>query len=194
MDDIASEWTYRPDEAFDFIHSRMLNGALSDWNRLYAQAFEHLKPGGWFELQEFEAWVFSDDDPELLNAPTLKKHMDDVNSAAKQIGKDTDISHTIKQGLMNAGFVDVHEDLYKVPFGLWSKGGKNTKFLGALLLEVVSESLDAYGFTLMTRVLERPAEEVRATIAQAEAEFRDRDNHFFGRFRFVYGRKPSRDS
>lgn len=92
----------------------MLSGSISDWPRLYAQALEHLKPGGWIELQEFEGFVFSDDDPELANAPTLKKYMEDMNKTAKDIGKDMDMSYTIRQGLVNAGFVDVQEDNYKV--------------------------------------------------------------------------------
>ena len=91
----------------------MLNGSISDWPRLYEQAFQNLKPGGWIELQEFDGWVFSDSDPELRNAPLLAKVMQDVNAAAKAIGKDMDIAHTHKDGLINAGFVDVTEDLYK---------------------------------------------------------------------------------
>lgn len=167
----------------------MLTGSLSDWPRFFDQALKHLKPGGWFELQEFESWIYSDDDPELTKAPTLKRYMEIANQTATEIGKGINIAYHVNQGLINAGFEDVREEVYKVPFGTWAKG-KNTKFLGSIMLDVVTESLDAYGFTLMTRVRGMSAQESRELHAQAEAEFRDKSNHFFGRFRFIYGRKP----
>lgn len=114
MDDIASQWVYPKNEAFDFIHGRMLNGSLSDWPRLYEQVLEHLKPGGWFELQEFESWILSDDDPLLENCPNLKKYMEDINLAAQTIGKDINIATKLVEGLTQAGFEDVTEDIYQV--------------------------------------------------------------------------------
>lgn len=92
----------------------MLNGSLSNWPRLYEQVLKHLEPGGWFEVQEFEAYIFSDDDPSLENCPNLKKYMEDVNLAAKTMGKDMDIASTVKEGLIEAGFHEVTEDVYKV--------------------------------------------------------------------------------
>src|SRR4051794_18689006 len=55
IDDVESEWPYR--EKFDVIHARTLCGSIRDWPRLYQQIFDHLKPGGWVEFQEYEAWV-----------------------------------------------------------------------------------------------------------------------------------------
>ena len=77
----------------------------------------------------------------------------------------------------------------QVPFGRWSTGKQN-KVLGELALECVGESIDAYGFTMMTRFYGKSAEDARDAIAKATEEFKDRNNHFFGRFRFIYGRKP----
>ncbi|RAL68771.1 hypothetical protein DID88_007464 [Monilinia fructigena] len=45
IDDMTEEWTYPPDY-FDFIHIRALFGSIHDWDNLYAQAYKHLKPGG----------------------------------------------------------------------------------------------------------------------------------------------------
>lgn len=38
LDDAESEWTFGPDH-FDFIHIRCMFGAISDWPRLFAQAY-----------------------------------------------------------------------------------------------------------------------------------------------------------
>jgi hypothetical protein len=38
IDDLEEDWTFS--EKFDFIHSRMMTGALSNWRKLFVQAFE----------------------------------------------------------------------------------------------------------------------------------------------------------
>jgi trans-aconitate methyltransferase len=71
VDNLESEWLYKPGEKFDFIHGRAICGSIKDWPRLYSQVFEHLKPGAWVEMQEYEGVLYSDDDPEFLKAPTI---------------------------------------------------------------------------------------------------------------------------
>lgn len=48
--DAQDEWTYH--EPFDLVHVRGLSGAFRDWGRIYAQAFAHLKPGGFIEVAD----------------------------------------------------------------------------------------------------------------------------------------------
>lgn len=40
LDDAELEWTFKPD-SFDFVHMRYLMGAISDWGRLYKQAYTY---------------------------------------------------------------------------------------------------------------------------------------------------------
>lgn len=54
VDDSDSEWTFQPDEKFDFIHGRVMGGSIRDWKILYREIFKHLKPGAWVEIQEYE--------------------------------------------------------------------------------------------------------------------------------------------
>ena len=56
VDDVEEPWTWKADEKFDLIHMRNLSGFIKDFPKLYAQALEHLKPGGWFEYQDYNAW------------------------------------------------------------------------------------------------------------------------------------------
>lgn len=44
VDDVESEWTYMPEEAFDVIHGRGMAGSIKDWEKLYSQIYKHLKP------------------------------------------------------------------------------------------------------------------------------------------------------
>jgi trans-aconitate methyltransferase len=73
IDDLESEWLYKSSQKFDFIHGRAACGSMEDWPRLYSQAYKQLKPRGWVEMQEYEGRLRTDDDPELLNAPTIAK-------------------------------------------------------------------------------------------------------------------------
>jgi SAM-dependent methyltransferase len=114
IDDAESEWLYNPNEAFDFIHLRGMGGSINDWDKLCAQCYNHVKPGGWVEFQEPEAWMRSDDDPEMEGAVSLNQWQTLCNDAAKQFGKSIDLASTHKQRMIDAGFVDVREHIVKV--------------------------------------------------------------------------------
>jgi ubiquinone/menaquinone biosynthesis C-methylase UbiE len=51
IDDAQLDWTF-PDNHFDFIHLRYMQGAIDDWPKMYRQMYRHLKPGGWFQHLE----------------------------------------------------------------------------------------------------------------------------------------------
>jgi trans-aconitate methyltransferase len=57
VDDLESPRLYKRSEPFDFIHGRAIAGSIKDWPRRYKQIYEHLKPGGWIELQEYEGFL-----------------------------------------------------------------------------------------------------------------------------------------
>ncbi|KAA8567514.1 hypothetical protein EYC84_007990 [Monilinia fructicola] len=68
IDDMTEEWTYPPNY-FDFIHIRGLFGSIHDWNNLYAQAYKHLKPGGFIQHIEPSLYIHCDDDTVPLDSP-----------------------------------------------------------------------------------------------------------------------------
>ena len=51
IEDAEDEWIGAP---YDYIHIRTLMGAIKDWPRLLTNAFNHLNPGGWIEICDFE--------------------------------------------------------------------------------------------------------------------------------------------
>ena len=114
VDDVESDWVYDSHEAFDFIHGRSMGGSISNWERLCAQAFEHLKPGGWIELQEYEGRIVSEDDPELSKCPNILMWQKTVVEASLRFGRSMDITSDLKENLSKAGCVDVKDDVYKV--------------------------------------------------------------------------------
>jgi hypothetical protein len=43
IDDAEDDWTYRPDDYFDFIHARNVSLGITDWPRLLSQAYRYVK-------------------------------------------------------------------------------------------------------------------------------------------------------
>lgn len=124
VDDAESVWTFSPDEAFDYIHARSMGGGIGDWPRLLRQCYSHLKPGGWFEAQEFEAWVLSDDGSHE-SAVAVMDWQDRLNAASAEFGKPMNVAPRIAAWLEDEGFVNVQDDIYKVrssPQGIWACG------------------------------------------------------------------------
>lgn len=113
VDDAEEPWLFSPSRPFDFIHARDLGGAIADWPRLLRQAHEHLKPGGWIELQEFEVTLKSDDDTMRL-APTLCEYLDRLHEASEAFQRPMNIAEGHRQRLVEAGFEDVRDEVYKV--------------------------------------------------------------------------------
>ena len=114
VDDAESDWMYRPGEAFDYIHGRGLGGSIADWTRFYREVYTHLKPGGWCEIQEYEAWVRSDDDTIYQTGKWVIAWQELVDEASVKFGKKINVAELQKQYLIDAGFVDVRDDVYKV--------------------------------------------------------------------------------
>lgn len=117
VDDAESEWSYQPEEAFDFIHGRGLGGSISNWGRLYSQIYENLIPGGWCEFQEYQGWVHSDDDTINTGGTATKQWLDLLDEATVKFGKQLNVASRQKQWMIDAGFVDVQEEIYKVSHG-----------------------------------------------------------------------------
>lgn len=70
VDDIEDRWLYS--QNFDYIHSRMMIGSLNNFPRLFQQAFQFLKPGGWLEMMD-PVWPMQLQDGEWPEDSALKK-------------------------------------------------------------------------------------------------------------------------
>ncbi|ORY17343.1 S-adenosyl-L-methionine-dependent methyltransferase [Clohesyomyces aquaticus] len=188
IDDAESEWVYGESEAFDFIHVRCLSGSINDWDRLCAQAYTHLQPGGWLEFQEPEAWVISDDDT-LKKAENLCRWQQLVNDAASQFKKEIRLADSLKQRMLKAGFVDVYERVVKVPIGPWPKDPK-MKEIGRYQREHMAMGIEPYTLGFIGKVLGWSEQECRVLTAKVINDVRDKSVHSYIRFFFVCGRKP----
>lgn len=205
VDDIEADWLEDWSDMYDFIHGRDLGGSVSDWAKLYAQAFRCVKPGGWIEMQEFEVWIKSDDDT-LKKAPSLIRLQELIDEASTKLGKQMNVANEQKQKVIDAGFEDVTDDVYKVgvcrfrtggvytdmvkiPISTWPKD-KKLRQLGLYTGETFMAACESYSLALLTRVLGWTVEEVKVLIANTRRELKDRGLHAYANMHFIYGRKP----
>ena len=78
----------------------------------------HLAPGGYIEHSECNPDFYSDDgsvaEDDMFHACTVL-----AREAGQKFGKDLSQQENIKEMIIQAGFVDVVEELYKWPMGEW---------------------------------------------------------------------------
>ncbi|OQE23218.1 hypothetical protein PENSTE_c009G01792 [Penicillium steckii] len=151
VDDAESPWLFSTSRPFDFIHARDLGGAIADWNRLLHQGYRYLRPGGWIELQEFEVTLKSDDDS-LRLAPTLCEFLGQLHKASEAFHRPMNIAEGHRQRLIEAGFEDVRDEVYKVPSSAWHDDPIQ-KQIGRYNLCSLLMAVEAYSLALFTRVL-----------------------------------------
>jgi hypothetical protein len=99
---------------FDFIHWRSLSGSTGSWLKLYRQAFDNLKPGAWLEAQEYDAWIYADDDLNLEKAPWTLGWVTQLSKSSVDFGKPLNVGRFHRGWMEEAGFVDIEEKVVKV--------------------------------------------------------------------------------
>jgi hypothetical protein len=106
VDNYESPWIFRV--PFDFIHGRELEACVADDDKLFRQAYEHLKPGGYFEFDGVIPDVFSDDGTHE-KAESFRLFIKEIREAANRFGKTFDHVVLWKEKMENAGFINVRE-------------------------------------------------------------------------------------
>ncbi|KZL66338.1 SAM-dependent methyltransferase [Colletotrichum tofieldiae] len=154
IDDIEQLWTW-PTEHFNFIHVRNLEGSVSDWPKLYGQAFEHLQPGGWFEIKEFDFESHSQSLGDALSKDHVYTRWANVMfEALERLGKTGTQSrnHGISRALEIAGFVDIVEKSWRIPIGSWP-ADPVMREVGICNLEYLDQSLEGFGTFLLKKIM-----------------------------------------
>ncbi|EAW10017.1 class I SAM-dependent methyltransferase [Aspergillus clavatus NRRL 1] len=189
VDDVETEWPYSQEKPFDYIHQRNMVGSISDWDRLFQQAYQHLQPGGYYEIQEFRAWFHSQDGP-LPEDSSIALWQRLLTEGTARFGKPLNIVEKLPKKLASAGFSDVHEDILKIPIGAWPRDPK-LKQIGQFMQIHAIDSVEPLTLALFTRVLGWSETECRILIAKVRQEFKDR-KQLFVYAHFIHGRKAER--
>lgn len=140
-----------------------------------------LKPGGWIEQMEFDVRVKSDDGT-LKPDSHLAGWGDNFIGCGERAGHPLTTQETMRGSIEKAGFIDVHEFIYKVPMGPWPKN-KVLKEAGQLNFHHWSSGLEGYAMWLLTKYgAPEPwtTEEVQVYLANVRAELKSISLHAYG--------------
>ncbi|OQE40123.1 hypothetical protein PENCOP_c006G02230 [Penicillium coprophilum] len=187
VEDFETEWLY-PKNNFDFIHARLLAGCVTDWSEFFARIFDHVKPGGYFEIQESAVWAWSDDGTLKPDSP-LVQYLQALNAAGQAMGRELNIYKKLKEWMVSAGFEDVQQYTYLLPYSPWPRD-PYLKEIGKYQAVMVQQAVESYGLRLCTQVLGWGAEPSRIFQAMVKKQLRDKHLHAYVKEVVVYGRKP----
>ncbi|KAI9051879.1 hypothetical protein LZ554_004135 [Drepanopeziza brunnea f. sp. 'monogermtubi'] len=185
IDDAAEDWIFN--NQFDFIHSRQLHCAVEE-RRLMAQALEHLKPGGWLEMQEL-CFPARCDDGSNDPGNSITRWNNLMLEASIEMGKPLNNPPHYAQWMMDAGFTDVHSSLYKWPSNTWPKGEKE-KTLGLWNMVNTLDGVEGFTLAMFTRVLGWQPEEVQVFLAGVRKDTKNKKLHNYWPIYITYGKKP----
>ncbi|RDW82385.1 hypothetical protein BP6252_03497 [Coleophoma cylindrospora] len=189
VDDFESSWEFPEVGKFDYIHWRSLSGSTANWSKLYRRAYDNLRPGAWLEVQEYDAWIYADDDENLEKAPWTLGWVTQLSKSSVDFGKPLNVGRFHKTWMEENGFVDVEERIVKVPLGPWAMG-KQLKELGRYERWHMNISVEAHSMALYTRILNYTTEEANVVFAKVRNEFNDKSLHLYTVYRFIIGRRP----
>lgn len=186
IDDLEETWTFSM--KFDYVHSLMMTGAFRDWPRLHHQAFEHLNPGGYFEIQDVQ-FPLKCDDGTLRPDSALARWNDLMMEAGTKSGFRLDTCARAPDYMAAAGFVDIVTISFKWPMGGWPKDPK-WKHVGRCVLYNFDVGCEAMMLALFTRFMGWTKAEVVDFSRQVRADMKDLSMHGYFDILVTYGRKP----
>ncbi|PHH60645.1 hypothetical protein CDD81_1396 [Ophiocordyceps australis] len=186
IDDLEDEWTFT--YKFDFIYARMLTASISDWPKFMRQSYQNLEPGGWIEILDVYLQLQSDDDtipPDCAAA----KWGDHMIEAAAMLNRPLDSMTHYKEQLLDAGFINVTQCLYKWPTNSWPRDPKY-KEIGMWTYENLGNGASGLSMALFTRALGWKQEEVEVFLINVRKQMKDRSIHAYWPIYVVYAQKP----
>ncbi|ORY11996.1 S-adenosyl-L-methionine-dependent methyltransferase [Clohesyomyces aquaticus] len=186
--DDANEDDWMLSHLQDYIHTRILMGCFEDFREIIAKSFRNLKPGGWMESQETYPTVYCDDNtmpPDYAFAEWTKTQ----DQAAMTIGKPLRIANKLKRWYEQAGFVDVHEEVYKLPINSWPRDPQ-FKMLGHFHQINLLDGLQALSLRPFQEGLNWTIDQIEVYLAHVRRGISDRNVHAYHKIYVVWGRKP----
>lgn len=140
-------------------------------------SFRHLNPGGWLEIQDMKFPIMCDDGT-LDDQSMLRKWSSNQIEAFDKIGKRITLADQYKDFMVEAGFKDVKEVLYKWPINPWPKQAKEKK-LGLWEQRNFLDGLAGFTLATHTRILEWSMEEIQVLMAGVRREISDKSIHAY---------------
>ncbi|KAI9823594.1 MAG: hypothetical protein M1832_002375 [Thelocarpon impressellum] len=190
-DATEDDWLY-PEGTFDFIHTRILLGAFEDFRQIVRKAFKYTKPGGYVESQELFTPLQCDDGTMPPDFPVVE-WTNACDDAGMRMARPLRIANKLKRWYTEAGFEDVHEQIFKVPLNPWPRDA-HYKLLGQMMEVNITDGLQSFTLAPLHRALGWSQKEIEVMLVNVRNAVRDRSVHAYYRVYVVWGRKPMQPS
>ncbi|KAG7406987.1 putative methyltransferase tdiE [Fusarium oxysporum f. sp. rapae] len=167
-------------------------GAIDDWEKLYRQAFTHVRPGGWVESLEIDIETHSENlKIEKDESHTFKKWCKLFFECGRKTGRTWEIARDGRQEeyMREAGFTDLYSKSWKLPVGGWPQD-QNLKQNGLYNGSFIDHSIDAFAIFPIGEILGWSKEEVTVLVSQMRKALKEPRALPYFNVRMVYGRKP----
>lgn len=187
IDDIELPWTFNKN-SFDFIHARDLLLSIKDWPRLVNQCYEHVKPGGYLELQCIYPKLKCDDDSTPYESGLMEFSRSAIKASAfagMPIAACVDYASWMEA----AGFENVVEQRAKLPSSPWPKE-KRLKLIGAFEMHNLLNGVSGMSYRMFHKGFGWTVEETEVFLVKVRKDIRNTNYHTYYEFITVYGRKP----
>ncbi|KAK3349258.1 S-adenosyl-L-methionine-dependent methyltransferase [Lasiosphaeria hispida] len=175
----------------DYIHTRgtIHTGCWNDFKvEAVEQAFERLKPGGWFESQELGCLVECDDGT-LPADSSLASWARLLDRAGALKNHPRHVAHKMVQWYKEVGFVDVQQRLLKMPIGCWPENHR-MKEIGRFWQLCLELGLESLSLRLLNETFGWGLSEMTGLLGRVKQDIRNRSIHAYTQVYVVYGRKP----
>ncbi|PGH14485.1 hypothetical protein AJ79_02978 [Helicocarpus griseus UAMH5409] len=189
IDDIEEDFAHS--EPFDYIHARYLAGSIKDWPALIRQTFRALKPGGWAEYFDCDFALHSDDDSLKKNS-ALATNIREIIEASESLGRTACPGPGLKGWFKEAGFVNITERKFIVPFTPWPKDRK-LKEIGAWNNLQSLEGVEGWSMALLTRDGRMSPEEVQRHLVEVRKDMANPAIHAYYHLYVVFGQRPQKN-
>lgn len=147
---------------------------MADYQALYSEVLNALKPGAWFEQPEISVVTHSDDGS--IKGTYLEKWGSLAIECGQKFGKSFSIAEDSEREFRKAGFQNVTYKTLKWPIGTWPLD-KRLKKIGGYNRLAWEDGIEGWAMFLFTNYLGWQKEEVQVLLAGIRKELRDPKIH-----------------
>jgi hypothetical protein len=151
-------------------------GIYTDFREIIQKGYNNLKPGGWMESQEIYSKLQCAEempaDYPLLEWSQLQ------DKAAHELGRPLRIADKLKRWYREAGFVDVHEEVFAIPVNPWPKEDRSNMF-GKFCQWNMNKGIHAWSIEFFVTGLGYTPAEVEVYLAHVRNSLMDESVHAY---------------